>query len=295
MSYLNVTIIICTHNRASLLEECLNCFGHQDRQDFELLIVDNISSDNTASIAQKFVEGKDWADYSLCSVLGLSHARNHGAHQARSAWIGYVDDDALVESDFISNVLKEIELGEFDAFGGVYHPWYKYGRPCWFSDTYGGNVQMYPEGGRRALHEHEYFSGGIAFYRRQLLIEGDSFPGEFGMKGNVIGYGEENVVQEKIRSLGGVLGISPSISMMHLVAPYKLHLSWHLKSQYESGRAHVRQYGRELAFKRVSYFLIGPILRLKKVRRKDFKNLRGWVFGSFVAVLRGVSYYWGRL
>ena len=55
-------------------------------------------------------------------------------------------------------------------------------------------------------------------------------------RGDVIGYGEENVVQQKLRKLGKTVGFCPDLVMSHLVAEYKYSIVWHLRRQFALAR-----------------------------------------------------------
>jgi len=296
MAIKKLTIIICTHNRCELLKDCLRSFEQQTCKAFQLLVIDNLSEDGTAKYSQEIVKKTDWIDYQICSEVGLSHARNIGAEIASTEWVGYVDDDAVVPVNFIQLIIEEIKRAEYDAFGGVYYPWYREGRPIWYSDRWGGNYHEYVKQGRRELQAGEYFSGGIAFYRKELISKTGGFDTNFGMKGSQIGYGEENVFQDLIRVNGGKLGINPNISMKHLVADYKLKISWHRRAQFESGKSSARQEQVNLSIIRGTVnLLFAPLYSLRKLKINDFVNITGLVVGACVLVLRSQSYYCGRL
>lgn len=291
-----LTIIICTHNRCDLLRDCVDSLKGQSVTDFYLLIMDNHSRDGTCDYGRVLAAEHDWISYGSCDDVGLSHARNLGAQLAVTEWIGYVDDDAVVPANFVEEVYKEIARNEYDAFGGVYYPWYRCGRPLWFSDRWGGNYHGYVTDGRRELGAGEYFSGGIAFYRRSLVVESQGFDARYGMRGSSIGYGEENVFQDVIRSAGRTLGINPNISMNHLVGSYKLSLIWHLRSQFESGRSEARRGTKEVSIvKDVLYLFFAPVYSLRNVRVKDYASWIGVCSGGCVTFLRSLSYYGGKM
>ncbi len=73
---------------------------------------------------------------------GLSHARNRGYREAQAAWVAYMDDDAKAYPDFVERILYITDQYPFDAVGGMFLPWYKYGKPKWFRDTYASNGRL---------------------------------------------------------------------------------------------------------------------------------------------------------
>lgn len=291
-----VTIIICTHNRCAVLKDCINSFIKQSETDFKLLIIDNNSSDETPKYGVQWAKDYSWIEYDVCLEIGLSNARNKGAALATTEWVGYIDDDAIVTRNFMKVVNAEIKVSHYDAFGGVYYPWYREGRPFWFSDRWGGNYHGYVERGRRELNATEYFSGGIAFYKKKWINTSQGFDPRFGMKGESIGYGEENVFQDLIRSNGGKLGINPEIKMKHLVASYKLKLMWHMRAQFENGRSSIRrQQCHQPLILLFVYSICAPVLSMRNITITDFPCFAGVLGGSLVTWLRSQSYYAGRM
>ncbi len=68
------------------------------------------------------------------------------------------------------------------------------------------------------------------------VVSAGAFPVDIGMRGDIVGYGEENFLQINIRKNGGVIGFNPNWFMYHLVAPYKYSLKWNLVRFYSKGR-----------------------------------------------------------
>ena len=87
-----VSIIIPTYNRSDLLLRAVNSVLSQSYTDYELIIVDDYSSDNTQEVISSF------SDTRIISIQrerngGLSAARNTGIEQARGEYIAFLDDD----------------------------------------------------------------------------------------------------------------------------------------------------------------------------------------------------------
>lgn len=89
-----VTVIVPTHNRRDLLEVALDSIQRQSMADFEVLVVDDASTDDTA----QFLTDRSRADARIGSLrtpdnLGCNHARNMALDQARGRYVVFVDDD----------------------------------------------------------------------------------------------------------------------------------------------------------------------------------------------------------
>jgi len=89
---MKISVIITTYNRAALVEQTVASVLDQSCQDFELIVVDDGSSDSTAQTLARF---GDRIRYVRQPNSGLSHARNQGLSLARGDYIAILDDDDL--------------------------------------------------------------------------------------------------------------------------------------------------------------------------------------------------------
>lgn len=112
-----LSIIVCAFNEEERIAACIESLLTQnyDRKIFEIIIMDNESSDQTPVIAQKMV-----AKYSsILSIryfrikhVGLSTSRNTGISYARGKIIAFIDADARAESSWIAHILDPFEKDE---------------------------------------------------------------------------------------------------------------------------------------------------------------------------------------
>jgi len=87
-----VSIVIATYNRAHLLKETIESIFEQRFQDFELIVVDDGSTDSTSECLSSYGDKlRIWRQ----NNMGPSAARNFGVSHARSAWISIQDSDDL--------------------------------------------------------------------------------------------------------------------------------------------------------------------------------------------------------
>lgn len=231
------SIIICTRNRYVLLYEAVKSLISQieNRIEVELIIVDNGSVDETSKLIVNNPEFKlDNISLIIEEEIGLSVARNSGAKKAIFDWVCYMDDDAKANKDFVEVMFSTRENNSFDAFGGMFYPWYISPQPKWLPKEVGTMEEFSKE--IIVLNEAQYIAGGICAFNKELLIKAGAFPIDVGMRGDVIGYGEENYLQIKIRELGGVIGFNPNWFIYHLVASNKYSLKWNLIRFYSKGR-----------------------------------------------------------
>jgi glucosyl-dolichyl phosphate glucuronosyltransferase len=214
----------------SLLDQTL------DRGRFEILIVDNNSTDDTAERARRL--GEDHSHVRCLSELqqGLSSARNCGWRGARGTFVGFLDDDAKAPPEWLSVAEEVVQAHDPDIFGGPYYPFYEGSKPRWFRDAYGSREMATGPG---YLTGDKTLSGSNIFFRRQLLEEVGGFDPRFGMTGEKVWYGEETALQLSIRRThpGSQSYYEPRLYVEHLVRQQKMTLAWTVREFFNRGRA----------------------------------------------------------
>ena len=94
-----VSIIVPCYNYGHLLGETLNNILEQSYKNWECIIVDDGSTDNTSSIAKEFVRNNQQFLYVFQKNAGLSAARNTGLHHSNGSFIQLLDADDFIESN----------------------------------------------------------------------------------------------------------------------------------------------------------------------------------------------------
>lgn len=119
---LGLSVIVCSRNRATQLERCLSRFGDADisSEMFELIVVDNNSSDSTPAVVRAFGSTAPFpVRYLLEERQGLSYARNCGIAAASYSIMAFTDDDCLIDRLWVSTILHEFStVPSLGALGG---------------------------------------------------------------------------------------------------------------------------------------------------------------------------------
>lgn len=121
---MTVSIIICTRDRADALRATLDAFAGLDLPPnipCELIVVDNGSSDHTASVVQKCRLPGMSVRYAVEGQVGQSRARNLGLALSTGETIIFTDDDVRPPRDWIARLCAPIWAGQADAVGGGVH------------------------------------------------------------------------------------------------------------------------------------------------------------------------------
>lgn len=96
-----VSIVVPCYNQAQYLDECLKSVLAQTYQDWECIIVNDGSPDNTEEVAQKWIEKDSRFKYLFQVNNGVSSARNYGIKNAVGAWILPLDADDKIGERYL--------------------------------------------------------------------------------------------------------------------------------------------------------------------------------------------------
>lgn len=116
-SALRVSIVIPAYNEEDYLKQCLTAIQQQTVQPFEVIVVDNNSTDKTAEIARSFPFVKLLSE----KRQGVVFARDRGFNAARGDIIGRIDVDTILPEDWVQNVQKIFAYSQVAAVSGTMH------------------------------------------------------------------------------------------------------------------------------------------------------------------------------
>ena len=106
-----ISIIIPTHNRESLIPFSIDSVLRQTCTDWELLIVDDASTDGTARVVEKYLADPRIRYIRQAENQGISRTRNHGLQEARGTYVAMLDsDDIWIDQEKLAK-----QIAAFDA------------------------------------------------------------------------------------------------------------------------------------------------------------------------------------
>jgi len=115
------SIIVPSYNRSGELVELMESFGRQniDKDKFEVLIVDDGSTDDTEKIINNFISKMDFQiRFFKRSHEGPGPARNYGMSKAKGDFFLFIDSDCIADENWLKELSIAIENEKPDAFGG---------------------------------------------------------------------------------------------------------------------------------------------------------------------------------
>jgi glycosyltransferase involved in cell wall biosynthesis len=127
--YPRVSVIVCSYNGGKTLKDCLESLDLLNYPDFEIVLVDDGSKDNTQELVVAFVKsrneraartGERLPDFQniVQRNMGLSYARNVGAHAATGDVFAYTDGDCMPDPDWLYYLAGTLISGDYGGVGG---------------------------------------------------------------------------------------------------------------------------------------------------------------------------------
>ncbi len=109
-----VSVVICAYNAERTIGACLESLGRLEYPNYEVIIVDDGSRDQSAAVAMGFPRFRLIRQ----SNKGLAAARNIGLKAAGGEIVAYIDSDCIVDSHWLTLIVRAIEENDFDGCGG---------------------------------------------------------------------------------------------------------------------------------------------------------------------------------
>ncbi|NET35700.1 MAG: glycosyltransferase family 2 protein [Cyanothece sp. SIO1E1] len=263
-----ISAIICTHNRDSYLGAAIDSLLAQHFPEFEVLVVDNASTDSTRQVVEARLSHTR-LKYIYEPALGLSVARNTGANQARGGILAYLDDDAVASSGWLQALYQAYQANDKLAIAGgkitLIWPPNVSQPPYWLSSELSGNLGAYDLGDSMVyINSPNLTPRGLNYsIRRTFLTEIGGFDVNLGRVGKSLLSNEELHMTQLALKSGWQVAYLPDALVAHNVAPERLQPSWFLSRGWWQG---ISECYREQLTGRAS---------VKQIRRGGERLLRG--------------------
>lgn len=223
-----ISFVICTYNRAQYLKDTLHSLleNEADPDRFEVLIVDNNSSDETPDIAHTYIDNYPNHDiqYVKEPQQGLSSARNRGIKEAKYPIITFLDDDISTDIDFINNWLHFFDTHpNAQCAGGKIEVQFDDSRPHWMSHFLLPLLGHHDLGGRiKKYKRHRYPFGGNMAFKRSVFDQHGFFDTELGRKGDQLKASEEKEFFQRLKKTNTDIYYVPNAMLYHRVDKQRL-------------------------------------------------------------------------
>ncbi len=195
-----ISVVVCTYNGSRTIRQCFEGLRKLDYPNFEVIVVDDGSTDQTAAIVQK----SGFRSIRTAN-RGLSHARNVGLQAATGEIVAYLDDDAYPDPHWLTHLASSFLRTLHAGVGGPNIP---PGDDGWIADC----VANSPGGPVHVLltdRSAEHIPGCNMAFRKNALQAIGGFDPQFRVAGDDVD------VCWRIQHQGWTLGVNPAAMVFH--------------------------------------------------------------------------------
>jgi glycosyltransferase involved in cell wall biosynthesis len=116
LKILKLSIVVPVYNAEKYLNRCIDSLLNQDLDDddYEIIIIDDGSVDNSLAIAQKYLEVKSNITVFSQKNLGVSVARNRGIELAKGEFLYFIDSDDYIVSNILKSLIHYVEQSKLE-------------------------------------------------------------------------------------------------------------------------------------------------------------------------------------
>jgi glycosyltransferase involved in cell wall biosynthesis len=241
MHKLRVTVAVITYNRARFLRQTLAGLVRQGypRDAWELLVVDNNSTDDTGDVVASFMASSPPPRRIVETRPGLDHGRNRAIDEARGEIIALVDDDIIVEPDWLSQLAAPFasqSSHSIGVVGGEVVPVFPDGLPRWLE---GAHRPLAFRATAGPLPANQAPMGANFAFPRWVFERFGRFDTNLDRQGSkLFGGGDSNMIR-RVRSAGLEAWFVPGARVLHQIPASRLTLRYALRHAFDSARSRV--------------------------------------------------------
>jgi len=238
---LRATVVIPTYNRAGTLRQTLEGLVDQgfpaDR--FEILVIDNNSSDDTAAVVKSFADRRPTPRHIVETQQGLDHARNRAISEARGEIVVFGDDDILVGRDWLSRILAPWDspgATRIGAVGGEVVPVFPDGLPEWVAEWHAPLAFRSDEG---PLGPSQSPMGANLAIPRRIFDELGPFHTALDRSAGSYFSGGDSEMIRRIRDAGHEIWFAPAAAVKHQMPASRTTFRYATRHAFDSARSRV--------------------------------------------------------
>ncbi len=236
---LRLTVAIPTYNRATFLRQTLAGLARQEypADRFEIVVVDNNSTDATKEIVREFATRNPAPRYVVEPEQGLDHARNRAIAEARGEIIVFADDDILMQPDWLAQLTAPLEAdteGRIGAVGGEVIPVFPDGLPAWVAEWHrplrfradAGPIPNQPMGANLAFPKWVFERLGV-------------FDTTLDRSAKYLFDGGDGEMIRRVRAAGLEVWFAPAARVDHQMPASRTSFRYNAKHAFDSARSRV--------------------------------------------------------
>ncbi len=275
----DISVVLSTYNRGPLLESAVRSVLAQQQggPTFELIVVDNNSTDGTAGIVERVTREDARVRYVLETRQGLSFARNAGILQTRAPFVAFTDDDVRAEADWLAAIVRAFEEHPgADVVGGRVLPMWPSPPPRWLTRDHWAPLALVDHGEApiaiTSSHSIGVVGANMAF-RRGVFDAVGLFATDFQRVKDGIGSLEDHEFLLRVVRSGRQGVYDPRIVVHAEVQPNRLDRAYHRRWHTGHGHFHALLRSEQMEATNRGRLLGVPA----PLYRQAIEDLAGWV------------------
>lgn len=242
----DVTILIPTYDGREVLTRLLQSLvtaSRPDGFDWNVIVVDNNSADDTKAVVASFQEWLPMLSYLFEGRPGKCRALNRGLEECLGRFVAFLDHDVVVAPDYLVGLRDTLRDSAHNVFGGRVLARWTSPPPHWIT---GGSVLRTSRGGiiahdygaapLRYSHEMRLPVGCNFFCRRSLFDRVGLFNVHLGPRPGAQIAGEESDVLRRFQAIGETILYTPAVTVIHPVDPARATKSYFRYRLFCDGR-----------------------------------------------------------
>lgn len=231
---LDISVIISTLNHCQSLERTIKSLQKQDfRKGYEIIVVDNNSTDETKEIIKSFSKKDKKIKYLLEKRLGIHFCRNSGAKKALGKILAFGDDDAVYARDWLKEIYKTFQSTRALCVGGQVIPRWDDKKPVWLKEVPLSYFSIINEKREGYIKKPLLAGVNFAIFKKILFEVGGFNPEVFG--DIWLGDGETGL-QRKLLNKNYAIFYQPKAVCWHIINRGKINLNYIKKRAANDGR-----------------------------------------------------------
>lgn len=231
---MDITLLICTRNRAPLLRQCLEAVASLENPavaTWEILVVDNGSTDGTPGVINAF--RKQHPEIRMRTLRedrrGVAHARKAGLAAATTQWVAFIDDDCFLQHDWLKQAAEFARMHpQAGVFGGKNELQWEH-EPSDLCVAYGESLarqDLGPECIRLPQEGRQGLCGAGMVLRREAVAQSEYLSHGLlqGRDHASLTAGEDTEVLMMIRNAGWEIWYVPALVLRHWIPATRMKM-----------------------------------------------------------------------
>lgn len=295
-----ISAVICSYNRARFILAAVESIFNQnfDKSEYEVIVVDNNSKDNTVELLENYKQSHP--DYNFSYYVeynqGVAYTRSRCALEAKGAIVAYLDDDSTAQPLWLHHIVSFYDANPtVYSTGGKITPVFLTDIPDWYSKYFFGLVGNFNLGDKvLKLVKERYPCGANMSFRKRVFEEIGYFNHSLGRKGTGLIATEEKEIYKRILAAGHDVYYLPHVEVLHSVESNKFDKNYvkrHSKGIGGGERLRLKGETRALIIKFLEYIAkwvyavlygIGFLVRGQWSKFIMLERFRWWVIEGFL-------------